>query len=120
VVERWAVRVVHFEVGAADPERARRFYEDLFGWKIMTDASGYGLVDTGSDDLGIRVGVMPSGGRPSWVTVYVALENLEESLTRAEELGGRRLMGPTPLGEAGSFALFNDPEGNMIGLFVEL
>jgi len=110
--------VVHFELGAADPERSRRFYEDLFGWKIMTDVSGYGLVDTGSDQ-GIRGGVMPSGGRPSWVTFYVAVENLDASLKRVEELGGRTLMGPTPVGEAGSFALFNDPDGNMVGLFVE-
>ena len=110
--------VVHFEVGAADPARSRQFYEDLFGWKITTDDSGYGLVDTGSDQ-GIRGGVMPSGGRPSWVTVYVAVDDLEESLRRAEELGGRKLMGPTPVGEAGSFGLFTDPDGNMIGMFVE-
>jgi predicted enzyme related to lactoylglutathione lyase len=26
--------IVHFEIPADDPERAARFYRDLFGWKI--------------------------------------------------------------------------------------
>ena len=27
-------RVVHFEFNADDPERAGRFYGDVFGWRI--------------------------------------------------------------------------------------
>jgi hypothetical protein len=27
-------RVVHFEVDAKKPERAIRFYEEVFGWRI--------------------------------------------------------------------------------------
>ena len=110
--------VVHFEVGVADLGRSRRFYEDLFGWGITTDESGYGLVSTGSDQ-GIGGGVTATDGHPSWVTFYVAVDDLEESLRRAEELGGKRLTNPLPVAGAGGFALFADPDGNMIGLFAE-
>ncbi|MGI5916342.1 MAG: VOC family protein [Anaerolineae bacterium] len=27
-------RVIHFELNADDPERAARFYQDVFGWTI--------------------------------------------------------------------------------------
>ena len=59
-----------------------------------------------------------SGG-PAPHQIKGTVENLEEPLARAEELGGRRLMGPTPVGKEGSFALFNVPDGNMSGLFDE-
>ena len=26
-------RVVHFEIAADDPDRATRFYQDVFGWQ---------------------------------------------------------------------------------------
>jgi uncharacterized protein len=111
--------VVHFEVGAADAERARRFYADLFDWDIRVDPSGYGLVSTGSP-VGIAGGLMPApAGRPAWVTFYVSVEDLEKSLVRAEELGGRRLVGPQPLGGGMAFAMFADPDGNPVGLVHE-
>jgi predicted enzyme related to lactoylglutathione lyase len=49
----------------------------------------------------------------------VAVDDLEVSLRRAEELGGMRMIGPMPVGDAGAFATFADPDGNMIGLFAE-
>jgi predicted enzyme related to lactoylglutathione lyase len=58
-------------------------------------------------------------GRPTWVTFYVGVGDLDKSLRRVEELGGTRIAEPMPVGEAGSFALFVDPDGNMVGLFAE-
>ncbi|HXV92823.1 MAG TPA: VOC family protein [Pseudonocardia sp.] len=63
--------VIHFEIGAADVERARRFYSALFGWEIETDETGYGMVRTGAAS-GIDGGLMQAPeGRPPWVTFYV-------------------------------------------------
>jgi uncharacterized protein len=58
-------------------------------------------------------------GRSNWVTFDVAVDDLEPSLRSVEELGGTRITEPAPVGEAGSFALFADADGNMIGLFAE-
>lgn len=111
--------VVHFEIGANDAPRARDFYTGLFGWQIEVDPSGYGMVQTGSA-AGIGGGIMSAPeGRPTWVAFYVAVDDLEKYLARAEELGAQRIMGPTPLDGTRAFAMFADPEGNVVGLFTE-
>jgi hypothetical protein len=51
------------------------------------------------------------------VTFYVGVEDLDETLARAEKLGARRIMEPTPIGEAGMCAMLADLDGNMVGLF---
>jgi predicted enzyme related to lactoylglutathione lyase len=109
--------VVHFEIGSPRPDLARAFYEDLFGWSITTDAaSGYGLIETGAAD-GIGGGLMPAGDdMPPYVTLYVAVPDLEAVLRKAEELGAKRLVEPTPVPGMGAFAIFADPDGNAIGL----
>ena len=111
--------VVHFEIGAADGDRARRFYGDLFGWAVTDGGDGYGVVDTGTS-VGIGGGILqaPEGVAP-YVTFYVGVDDIEKTLGRAEELGARRLMGPMPVGEMGEMAMFTDPDGNVLGLFTE-
>jgi uncharacterized protein len=45
-------RVVHFEIHAADPDRAERFYKRVFAWEIRRSEGtpvDYRLVTTGSD-----------------------------------------------------------------------
>lgn len=113
--------VVHFEIGGKDLTTTRDFYSELFGWDISVDkTSGYGSVDTGSD-VGIRGGVMQTPpGAPPYVTFYVGVDDLDKYLERAGTLGGKRLVGPMPIGEIGSFAMFTDPDGIVIGLFREV
>jgi predicted enzyme related to lactoylglutathione lyase/CBS domain-containing protein len=112
--------VVHFEIGAADGERSRRFYSELFGWGVDVDErTGYGVVRTGSE-VGIAGGIASSPpGVPSWVTFYVAVPDLDAALARAGVLGGRTVVAPTEIGPGMAFAMFADPEGNIIGLFRE-
>ena len=111
--------VVHFEIGGVDAERSRTFYSSLFGWSVRTDHRGYGLVATGSDD-GIAGGIMATPPDvPPWVTFYVGVDDVEKALVRAEELGGRRIMGPVPVEGVGRMGMFADPDGNPIGLFAE-
>lgn len=112
--------VVHFEIGAVDGERSRRFYSQLFGWSIeVDDRTGYGMVRTGSD-AGIAGGIVAAPpGAPAWATFYVAARDLDAALARAGELGGRTVMAPTEIGSGMAFAMFADPDGNVIGLFAE-
>jgi uncharacterized protein len=86
---------------------------------VETESHGYGVVSTGSPD-GIGGGILQAPeGVPPWVTVYVAVDDPGKSLARAEELGGRRVMGPTRIGDLGDVAMLTDPDGNVIGLFTE-
>jgi predicted enzyme related to lactoylglutathione lyase len=110
-----------FEVVSDDHERAQDFYTQLFDWTVQTDPSmgGYGLVDTGAGSSAIVGGIGPSmGPGDKGVKVYVRVDDLDAYLARATELGGTRLVEPTPLpGEYGSFAIFADPDGNPVGLW---
>ena len=110
--------VVHFEIAGKDGEGLASFYRSLFGWDIEGGGPGYWLV--AQQDGGIGGGLMQTGGDiPSYVTVYVQTDDLEASLGRAVELGGAVVVKRTEIPGAGSFAMFQDPDGNMIGLFEE-
>src|SRR4051812_48595280 len=52
-------RPVHFEFTAEDPERAAKFYGDVFGWKIQKwdGPVPYWLIETGKDVPGIDGGM---------------------------------------------------------------
>jgi predicted enzyme related to lactoylglutathione lyase len=109
--------VVHFEVLGTDGAKLQRFYGDLFGWKVNTDnPMSYGMVDTGVEGaIGGGVGGVPEG-QPGMVTFYVQVDDLEASLKRAEQLGGRTVNPPMEVPGGPVLAHFADPEGHVIGL----
>jgi uncharacterized protein len=112
--------VAFFEVISPDAERAQRFYADLFGWQVSADPAmgGYGLVDTGASEGAIGGGIGPGEPGEKNVRIYMRVDDLERYLSRAEELGGKRLVPPTDLpGGFGRFAIFTDPDGNPVGLW---
>jgi predicted enzyme related to lactoylglutathione lyase len=111
--------VVWFEVAGRDLDTLKQFYSSLFGWKIEFDKAApmpYGLVTTGAEG-GIPGGVY-APGEPvgSYVSFYVAVDDLERSLGQAEVLGAKVAQPPTPLADGSRVAMFNDPEGHRIGL----
>jgi uncharacterized protein len=115
--------VVHFEVVGRDGDALRRYYGELFGWKIDTNnPMQYGMVDgkdntTVSGDTGIGGGVAQGpDGYEGHVTFYVAVPDVEAGLQKAESLGGKRVMGPENIMDMVELGQFTDPEGNLIGL----
>ena len=57
---------------------------------------------------------MLEGVPPHWV-VYFAVENMDESLAKLQELGGKSLMPPFP-SDAGIIAPCMDPQGASFNL----
>jgi uncharacterized protein len=115
--------VVHFEVIGTDGEKLQKYYAELFGWEIDADNDmKYGMVSRDSNpaadgNLGIGGGV--AGGPPGYaghVTFYVAVPDVEAALQKAEELGGKRIMGPEKIMDMVELGQFSDPEGHVIGL----
>jgi len=113
--------VAFFEVVSAEPERAQKFYGELFEWQV--DASpaleGYALVDTGAGEGAVGGGIGPSQGPgDTGVKIYVRVDDLQATLDRAEQWGGRALVPPSDLPEGwGRFAVLADPDGNQVGLW---
>ena len=117
--------VVHFEVVGKDGASLQRYYAELFGWEIDADNPlGYGVVareaDTNSPGGGSIGGGIASSPTPEYaghVTFYVEVPDVEVSLTKAESLGGKRVMGPDPVpGTDIDIGQFTDPEGHLIGV----
>jgi len=111
-----AYPVTHFEINAQDAPATQKFYQDLFGWGIDTDnPENYGVIDTKAKGTGINGGIGASRHGKSWVTFYVETDDPAATLAKAERLGGTRVMEPMDAGNV-VYALFADPEGNVIGL----
>lgn len=115
--------VVHFEVIGKDGEKLRSYYSELFDWEINADnPMNYGIVDregnTDPNGIGIAGGIAGApDGYDGHVTFYVAVEDVEAALAKAEELGGKRLMGPDEVpGMNLTLGHLADPEGNLIGV----
>jgi predicted enzyme related to lactoylglutathione lyase len=109
--------VVHFEIRGQDPARLREFYTELFGWEINADNPlGYGFIapGIGGPEAGVGGGIAPSD--QARVLVFVQVADLGESLRRAEELGGRKVMDPFDAPNGPTIAQIADPEGNYVGL----
>jgi uncharacterized protein len=114
--------VVHFEIIGKDAEALQRYYSELFGWEINADnPMQYGIVDREAnlnpDGIGIGGGVgRGPEGYGGHMTVYVEVPDVEEALVQAERLGGTRMMGPDEPMEGLVIGMFNDPEGNLVGV----
>lgn len=108
--------VVHFEIMGKDGAKLQQFYSTLFGWKI--DASNpmkYGLVEKGSDD-GIGGGIGSAPDAPAYVSVYVRVDDLQAYLDKVNQMGGKTIVPVTEIPNMVTFAMFQDPEGNCVGL----
>jgi uncharacterized protein len=111
--------VTHFEIGVRDLGTATEFYEELFGWDVEEERTpGYRLVQTAPEGMGGGLLKLPEGV-PPYVTVYVGVDDIRETLERAELLGAKTIVDPMPIPDVGSFAMFQDPDGAMIGVFEE-
>jgi predicted enzyme related to lactoylglutathione lyase len=111
-----AYPVTHFEINAQDAPATQKFYKDLFGWGIDTNnPDNYGIIDTKNKGTGINGGIGASQQGRSWVTFYVECDDPAATLAKVERLGGRRVMEPMESMNV-VYALFADPEGNVIGL----
>ncbi|MGD6850912.1 MAG: VOC family protein [Candidatus Bathyarchaeia archaeon] len=117
--------IIHFEIPANDVEKLKKFYTDLFDWKIeKTPIMEYYTISTvPMDEKGnlIRPGV--NGGmykkeQPQQQPVnYVNVESVDEYSKKIADSGGKILVAKTEIPGMGWFAVAQDPEGNVFGIF---
>jgi predicted enzyme related to lactoylglutathione lyase len=105
-----------FEVLGSDAEQTQRFYADLFGWTVAESGSvGYRMADTGAG-RGIQGG-LGSSEQARWATIYASVADVEQTLAKAEALGGSRVYGPMPVDDHMETGAFRDPAGNAFGVY---
>ena len=112
-------RIIHFEIGADDPERAIDFYQKTFGWKIdKWDGGDYWLVATGPDNQpGINGGIFKKPG-PIGANIVNTLDvpSVDDSMAKVTENGGKIIEQKMAVPGVGWLAYCQDTEGNAFGI----
>ncbi|HEX2221084.1 MAG TPA: VOC family protein [Candidatus Limnocylindria bacterium] len=110
----------HIELPADDPQRATRFYTQLFGWSFQEPPGfeGYHLFTTpaGEDGMGGAVGKRGELA-PEATRTYVNVDSVDDCLGRIAQLGGSVVSEKQEVPGLGWFAVFRDPEGNELALW---
>lgn len=112
--------VCHFEIPADDPEKARAFYAQLFGWSIVPapGKDDYLFIRTSqTHPAAVSGGILKRLDPKHGVTVYFAVESVEATVTKIEALGGEVVQPRTAVPKMGWTAVARDPQGNPLGLF---
>jgi uncharacterized protein len=123
-------KVVHFEIPADDVERAKNFYGSVFGWELQTmqmEGGDYTSVKTTPVDEQTQQPIEPgaiNGGMyqrseqaPSSPVITIDVDAIDDALKQIEDKGGSTVTPRTPIPGMGAFAYFQDPEGNVVGLW---
>jgi predicted enzyme related to lactoylglutathione lyase len=114
-------KIVWFEIPADNVERARTFYNKLFGWKIEkfpgAAAKPYWLINTGSDDPSRNGGMLERQHPGHSITNYIGVASVDEAAARVEKLGGTICMEKTVVPEMGYFVICTDTENNTFALW---
>ena len=115
-------KITWYEIAAIDLERAKTFYEQVFGlgftFMDMPESPMYMInVDQEKGEVGGAL-VKSEMNTPSHTgtIVYLHCQDVNEELAKVEGAGGKILLPKTSLGEFGSMAQIEDTEGNRIGL----
>ncbi|HEX8791519.1 MAG TPA: VOC family protein [Polyangiaceae bacterium] len=107
--------VVHWEIQSMDPARLHSFYTNVFGWKIDTNnPMGYGMVQSGGGG-GIGGGIGGTQMPSPKVVVYASVPSIDNVLSLVSQHGGKTVMPRQDIGPV-VMALYEDPEGNLMGL----
>ena len=110
-------KVVHFEIIGKDGEGLKNFFGKLFDWEIdSNNPMNYGLVKGEEGGIGGGIGGVTEEGGSSYATFYIEVDNVQSYLDKAAELGGKIVVPETVIPNMVTFGMFNDPEGNLIGL----
>jgi hypothetical protein len=109
--------VTWFEIHATDPERARSFYGDVFGWSFENEAPSYDMIGMGEGaPIGGGLTAVREGGAPMNV-FNVQVEDVAATCDTVVQAGGSVViaMQTTPTGL--DFAYVADPDGSVFGLW---
>ena len=112
-------RPIHFDLTVDNPERAMKFYKDIFGWKFekWDGPMEYWMVTTGDEkEPGINGGLAKKSetGMPNMNTIGVS--SVDKFSKIIQDNGGKVLMPKTPIPGVGWFATCQDTEGNTFGI----
>jgi predicted enzyme related to lactoylglutathione lyase len=120
--------IIHFEIPADDVEKLKKFYSELFGWKMIKspgfEEMDYNLIETVPVDekgfpirQGVNGGLFKKMGPWMKPTYYISVESVEEYGKKIERLGGKITQPKIEVPGVGYVIQALDPEGNSFAMF---
>lgn len=114
--------IVHFDVATDDPERAKKFYSALFGWKFQSfPEMQYNLITTTNLDgtPGVGGGLGKRMDPSQRITNYFGVKSIDAAMKQVKTLGGKVVSEKMTVPQMGYLANCIDTEGNAFGLWQE-
>jgi uncharacterized protein len=113
--------VAHFEIFASEVERARKFYERVFGWRFeVAGPPDFYLIVTGPPtDPGLTHGLIAKRSGPAAqgplnsFRCTVSVRSVTESMAAIEAAGGKLRSSIVEIPDVGKVVEFADTEGNV-------
>ena len=114
-----AANIVWFEIPADDPQRAKKFYSALFGWKInaFPEMEDYWHIDTGGSDDTLDGGLMSRKHAGQPITNYINVPSVTRFAAKVEKLGGKVMKSKSAVPRMGYFAICRDTENNEFAIW---
>ncbi|WP_319201559.1 VOC family protein [uncultured Ilyobacter sp.] len=113
--------ITHFQIPAEDIQRAKKFYQDLFGWKIEKvpgDLQYYFIETTDADGtMGVGGGIKQRETLDEQITNFIGVSSIDEYVPKIIALGGKILQPKSPVVGWGYFIICCDTENNIFGLW---
>ncbi len=112
-------RVVRFDMGADNPERAIRFYADVFGWEFekWQGSFDYWLIKTGEDpEPGIDGGLARRADPSLSMINTIQVPSVDDYAAKIRASGGRILQPKQAIPGLGYVVTCQDTEGNTFGI----
>jgi len=112
--------VVHIEFSSQDLGESGDFYSQVFGWKVQQiPEMNYAMFEAEGGPGG---GFNPvSENYPAGtVSVYIQTDDIDATLAKIEEAGGKTLVPKSEIPNTGWFAFFSDPSGNQVALYTAM
>lgn len=115
--------IVHFDVPSDDPQRAKQFYETIFGWHFEGPPGMDDYYLIGTKDLDGKQGVgggLGKRGDPSQrITAYFGVDDMDGYSKKVEAYGGKVAQPKMTVPGWGYLTICIDTEGNTFGLWQE-
>ena len=107
--------IVHVEIHSSDPARTRDFYSRTFGWKFQdVPEMNYTLWEAPGKPAG---GLQKHGDKGPMVLNYIMSNDIDRTLEKVENAGGRVIERKSEIPGQGWWALFQEPGGTVMALY---
>lgn len=108
------------ELNTNNAAGAKPFYQELFGWKYKESTDGMPYTEFGLDETRPVGGIfqLPEemGNVPPFWMAYIAVDDVDASAKKVEELGGKIHRPPTDIPGVGRFCIIADPAGAVLSI----